>query len=236
MLGRCYNGQGWTYSEVYDLQKAFYLNNRSFENATSLRKSPAMLYSASEMQAMAEVNLMENKFEMEKIDDAWEHITRFEKVSIDPAYDIHRDRWSTRMKNLKGSILMNRGDLDGAEELARECLEVAKKRGIKKYVGKAERLLGQTLTARGAYDQAEAKLRAALAELEKVQNPKQLWITHTALARLYEKMKRSDLEREEWQAATAIVESTAEGLKEEGLRETFMNAALIREIMEHATR
>ena len=57
----------------------------------------------------------------------------------------------------------------------------------------------------------------------------------TALARLYERMKKSDLEKEHWQAAMAIVESTAEGL-EEGLRNIFLNAAPVREIMEHAAR
>jgi tetratricopeptide (TPR) repeat protein len=235
-LGRCYCTLGWTYSELYDLEKAFRLNNQAVENAIALRRSPAMLYSALEMQAMAEVNLMENKFEMGKVVEAWEHMTRFEKEGVHPDYDFARDRWFTRMKDLKGTILLNRGDLDGAEELARQCLDVATKRQYKKYLGKAERLLGEALTKRGAYDLAEAKLRASLAKLEEVGNPKQLWITHTSLARLYEKMKRPDLEREHWKAAAVIVESTAGGLQEEGLRNTFLKGAPVQEILKHSTR
>jgi tetratricopeptide (TPR) repeat protein len=233
-LGRCYGTLGWTYSELYDLEKAFRLNNQAVENAIALRRSPANLYVALEMQAMAEVNLMENKFEMGKVVEAWEHMTRFEKESVHSDYDFLRDRWSTRMKDLKGTILLSRGDLDGADELARQCLDVATKRRYKKYVGKAERLFGQILTERGAYDLAEAKLRASLAKLEEVGNPKQLWITHTALARLYEKTKRPDLKRGHWKAAAVIVESTAGGLQEEGLRNTFLKGALVQEILEHS--
>ena len=235
-LGRCYNCMGWVYAELYDLEKAFRLNNKALENVVTLRKSPAILYSALEMQSMAEVNLMENKFEMGKVDEAMEHIIRFEEVSANLDYDFMRHRWLTRMKDLKGNILLSQGNLDGAAELAKQCLKAAKKRGMKKYIGRAERLFGKILTEKGAYDQAEDRLKSALARLTEVGNPKQLWIIHTALARLYAKMKRPDLEREHWKAAASIVESTADGLKEERLRRTFMNAAPVREIVEHTNR
>ncbi len=88
---------------------------------------------------------------------------------------------------------------------------------------------------RGAHDFAEAKLMDGLAKLEEVGNPKQIWITHAALAGLYEKMKRPDLERERWQAATSIIASTADELEDQRLRDTFINSAPIREIMKHAT-
>jgi len=225
-LPRCYNGQGWTYSEVYDLEKAYDFNNRSLEGAFTLQKSPANLM-ARHMQAQAEVNLMENEFEMGKLNEAWEHITRFEKISASPDYDLGRIRWSTRMKDLKGTILLQK------KELAQQCLEATMNIGFKKHTGKAERLLGHISTERGAYEIAEAKLRAALAKLEEVGNPKQIWLARTALARLYEKMNRSDLERQQWQAAKAVIKSTADGLDDETLRTTFINAAPVREIMEH---
>ena len=236
VLGRVYNGQGWTYSEVYDLEKASVFNNKALKNAISLRKSPALVFTASEMLAMSEVNLMENKFEMGMIDEAWEHIIRFEEVSTAPAYDLHRDRWSTRMKEMKGNILLSRGEIDDAEQIALECLDVVSKRRYNKYIAKSERLLGRILTVRGACDQAEVKLKEAVTKLEAVGNPKQLWITHTALARLYKRMKRPDLEREQWLAAAKVAESTADGLQEKSLRTTFVNAAPIREIMEYSNR
>jgi class 3 adenylate cyclase/tetratricopeptide (TPR) repeat protein len=234
-LGRCYNCLGWAHAELYDFEKAFRFYSKALENAINLRKSPAIRFSALEMQAQSEVCLMENKLESGKVDDAWEHMMRFEKESAHSDYDIVRDVWETRMKDLKASILLSRGNLEGAEELAREYLDTSTKREFKKKLGRAERLFGKILTSRGAHDLAEAKLMDGLAKLEEVGNPKQIWITHAALARLYEKMKRPDLERERWQAAASIIASTAEGVQDERLRDTFINAVPIREIMEHAT-
>jgi class 3 adenylate cyclase/tetratricopeptide (TPR) repeat protein len=233
-LGRIYNSFGWVLSEIYSIDKAFDFNQKSLGNAISLQKSPAMIISASEMQAMAEVNMMENKFDMGDVDEAWNHIIRFEEVSKHPNYDIHRIRWSTRMKDLKGNILLDRGDLDGAESLAKQCVQAATKRGIKKYVGKANRLLGKILTAREQYNQAEARLHDAIEILEKVGNPKQIWMTIAAFAELYKKMKRSDLEREQWQKAAQIVTKTAEGLQDNKLKETFISASPVKAILENA--
>jgi tetratricopeptide (TPR) repeat protein len=235
-LVKCYNSLGWAHSEIYDLNNAFKFNNRALDSVVTLEKSPAMLFSTSEMHAMSEVNLMENEFEMGKLDQAWAHINRFEEISASSNYDYLRMRWSARMKDLKGRILLRRGELDGAEKIAQQCLATALNRRFKKYVGRAERLLGRTLTARGAFDQAEGHLRTALIKLEEVSNPKQIWLTRTALARLYDKMNRSDLEREQWQAARVMIESTADGLHDEQLRKNFSIAAPVREIIERASR
>lgn len=236
LSGRFYNGLGWAYSEVYGLEKAFYYNKRSLEGGMTYVTSPGTVYSALEVQAQTEVNLVENEFEMGKVNDAWEHITRFEEMIEHPDYALGRNRWMSRMQDLKGNILLRRGDLAGTEELARQCLDAASKYGWKKYIAKSERLAGLILTARGAYNKAETKLKASLEKLKEVGNPKQLWITHTTLATMYEKMKRPDLEREQWQAAASVVKSTAEELQDEQLRTVFSNAAPVREIIKHANR
>jgi tetratricopeptide (TPR) repeat protein len=233
---RYYNTLGWTYSELYSLKKAFNFNNQALENVIAMKKSPMMAYIVSEIRAMTEVNLMENKFEMGKADEVWEDLASFEEEIASPDYDFARHRWGTRMKDLKGVILLKRGDLDGAEEIVRQCLEAATKRQYKKYIGRAERLSGQILAERNAHDLAEAKLVEALSKLEEVGNPKQLWITYTALAELYKKMNRPDLEREHWQAAASVINSTADGLKDEELRMTFINAKPVREILDNVNR
>jgi tetratricopeptide (TPR) repeat protein len=233
---RYYNTLGWTYSELYSLKKAYHSNNQALENLIALKKSPVMAYIVAEMRAMTEVNLMENKFEMGKSDEAWENLASFEEEIASPDYEYMRDRWGTRMKDLKGVILLKRGDLNGAEEMVRKYLKVATKRQYKKYIGRAERLSGQILAERGAYDLAEAKLREALSKIEEVGNPKQLWITYTALARLYEKMNRPDLEREQWQAAASVINSTADDLEDKELRTTFINAKPVRDILDNANR
>jgi tetratricopeptide (TPR) repeat protein len=233
-LGRILNTFGWVLSATYSLHNALDFNEKSLENALELGKNSSMGVSASEMQAMAEINIMENKYEMGDVDGAWNHIARFEEVSKHSNFDIHRVRWSTRMKELKGTILLDRGDLDGAELLAKQCVGSAVKRGIKKYIGKAERLFGKILIERGQYDQSEEKIRHALSLLEEIGNPKQLWITHAALAELYKRMDRSDLEQMQWQKASKIVNSTADGLQNNNIKDMFINAHPVKMILENA--
>jgi class 3 adenylate cyclase/tetratricopeptide (TPR) repeat protein len=235
-LGRCYNCMGWVHSELYDLDQAQKFNTKALENAANLLKSPGILFSALEMQAQTEVNLMENSFEIGRIDEAWDHITRFEEQSAPADYNYIRVRWETRMKDLKGTILMCRGDLDGAEKLARQNLEKSTERGYKKNIAKAEKLLGQILSRRSAYDFAEDNFKAALSKLREIGNPKQIWVTHVALARMYAKMKRPDLEREQWQTAAAEIQATADGLKNLRTQELFIQAAPVREILENANQ
>jgi tetratricopeptide (TPR) repeat protein len=233
-LGRCCNSLGWAYAEVYALEEARSLNQQASELIAALQRSPSHFLQASEMQAMTEVNLMENEFDMGKTDEAWQHFTSFEQTSAHPDYDLRRDRWTLRMMDLKGRILLRRGDLEGANQVAQRCLEVATERQYKKYVGKAERLLGQIATEKGAHDLAKVKLGTALSKFEEVGNPKQLWITHSALAWLYQMMSDTDEERNQWEAAAALVRSTADGLKDGELRSTFLDAAPIREIVKKA--
>jgi len=205
------------------------------ELARRLRTIPAMLFPASKEEAMAEVNLMENKFDMGSAEEALEDIIRFdERVRSDPDYDLLRHRWNTRMNDLKATILLGKGDLNGAQVLAEECLRVAIEKGMKKYIGRAHRQLGRIGSERKAFEGAESHLRIALSILEEVGNPKQLWLTHTALARLHEKMNRADLAGQEWRAAAAVVDSTAKGLSDEALRSTFLAAAPVRTIVERA--
>jgi predicted ATPase len=232
-LGRIYNSLGWVHSEIYSIDKALDFNKKALENARELGTMSAISLSPFEMRAMTEVNIMENRYEMGDVDGAWNHITQFEEVSDHLNYDLHRVRWSTRMKDLKGTILFDRGDLDGAESLAKQCVKSAIKKGMKKYVGKAERLQGKILAKKGLYDQSEEKIMNALRQFDEIGNPKQIWITHTALADLYKRMNRSDLEREQWQKAAQLTDNTADGLQEKSLKEIFTSSINFKQILEN---
>jgi len=233
-LVRYYNTLGWAHAEVCDFETASRYNRRALEIVHASFRKPVLIYPFSELRAMSEVNLMENDFDLGEVDEAWHRLMRLEQEALSSDYDFMRDRWTARMQDLKGTILLTRGDLDGAEAAANQCLAVATKRHYRKYLGRAERLLGQVLAERGAYDPAEAKLTAALTELEAVGNPKQRWITHTALARHYAKMGRPDREREQRQQAARVVQSTADGLRQGGLRDTFLQAAPVRDILDNS--
>ena len=233
-LSRYSNCLAWSYSELYDLDKAFDLNRRALENAVYLKKSAALVFSASEMRSQAEVNLMENKFEKGDVDGAWKHIEQYEEKSTHPDYVLARDRWLNRMNLLKGKILCDRGEIETAEQIAHHCLGTAIQNKWLKYIGRAERLFGEVLTRNKAYEQAEHKLKSAIEKFEEIGNPKQLWITYTTLAELYRKLNRFDLEREQWQKAARIVTSTADELQDKDLQSIFINALPIRTILDCA--
>jgi len=46
-------------------------------------------------------------------------------------------------------------------------------------------------------------------------------------------MNRPDLEREQWQAANTVVQSTVDVLEDETLKKVFINAAPVQEILEN---
>jgi hypothetical protein len=49
-------------------------------------------------------------------------------------------------------------------------------------------------------------------------------------------MKHPDLVLEQWRAAAALVDSTAQGLQDEVLHKTFINTAPVRAIIEKSDR
>jgi hypothetical protein len=85
-------------------------------------------------------------------------------------------------------------------------------------------------------DRAEAKLKEALLKLKAVGNPKQIWMTYTALAQLYSAMKRPDLERAQWQAAAGKIKAVADDIKDQRLREVYLRAEPVKKIIEQANR
>ncbi len=76
----------------------------------------------------------------------------------------------------------------------------------------------------GQWTKSEEKIMNALRQFDEIGNPKQIWITHTALADLYKRMNRSDLEREQWQKAAQLTDNTADGLQEKSLKEIFISS------------
>lgn len=147
-----------------------------------------------------------------------------------------RWRYSTHSFAGLGELWLARGDTTKAREHADQCLQIATQPNSRMYLVKGWRLRGKIALARKQWDEAEDSIKRALNVAEAIGKPTQLWITHTALARLYEKMKRPDLQREQWNAATSIIKSTADDLQDEALRSTFLNAAIVREIMDNSKR
>ena len=129
----------------------------------------------AEMTAQAKVNLMENLFEQGEVDKAWERLESFQQESRGEVYDVTRHQWESRMNYLASRILLQRNEIDRAEGFILENLEKVRRVGSRKREGSLLRLMGEVNLRHKKVDQAVAHISKAIAILQKVGNPRQLW-------------------------------------------------------------
>jgi len=231
-LDRLYNCLGYCFMEIQQVEKARGLNSRSRELGRELmEKYPSGHQISAEVVAHATVNLMENLFDLGDPDAAWELMKSFEQESRSDDYTRSRDRWGSRKDALAATILLDRDDAAQAEFIVLRNLGTAKREHVKKFEGRFLRLLGEIQVRRGEFDQALASLGEAIRILGAVGNPRQLWQAHGSLAASYERMGRSSEAREQWGAAADIIRKVESGLTDRQLREGFLTARQIREIL-----
>ena len=85
-------------------------------------------------------------------------------------------------------------------------------------------------------EKAIEDVNKAIAMLKEVGNPRQLWQAFASLASVYEKMGRVSEAQEHWGASAETIYNTSKGLTDRELREGFLKAAPIREILSKAER
>jgi tetratricopeptide (TPR) repeat protein len=220
---------GWIYGELQDHRQAMTWNMQGVETAQEAN------FSIPECESNARLNLGDNLLALGQLDEAEEHFQKVERVVRNPRPQDHFMLWrySQHLFHSYGELWLARGMLDMAITYADECLALAEPSKSEKNMVKGHRLRAQVFLAQGKLAEADQELSIALEAALRVGNPTQVWMTHAALARLFEKMKQQDLEQKHWQAAAAIIQTTADGLQDNELRETFINAAPVKEIMEH---
>ena len=234
-LGALYNCLGYCYSELYLHHRAWEYNVRGEELARRLlRKSIMWGLHHAEITAQATVNTMEDLFGQGEIDKAWNRLKSFEQESRDKIYGAARYQWESRMNYLAARILLRRNEVDGAESVIRETLETVRRTQSKKREGSLLRLLGKASLKRMKFEDAFGQMAQSIALLKEVGNPRQLWESHASLGHAFDQAGRSGDAREQWGAAAEIIHNTANGLTDRDLREGFLNAKSIREILSKA--
>jgi hypothetical protein len=114
-------------------------------------------------------------------------------------------------------------------------LEISKREHTKKIEGRFLRLLGEVQMKRNESDAAMQSLSEAVLILKDVGNPRQLWQAHASLASAFSKLRRESEAREQWGAAAEVIRKTAGGLSDFELREGFLSAKPIRDILAKAS-
>jgi tetratricopeptide (TPR) repeat protein len=232
-LGRLYNALGYCYSEIHNPEEAWKWNLKSEEIARKLMKQYPM-GGLGEIVAQANVNLMENLFDQGKTEGVWDRIKSFEDEANNPDFYRARDRWEARLDFLASLILLQRENLDEAGVRIIENLEISRREHTKKIEGRFLRLLGEVQMKRDESDKAIHSLREATVILKEVGNPRQLWQAYASLGSAYDKLGRATEAREQWGAAAEVIQKTANGLSDRELREGFLSAKPIRNILAKA--
>ncbi len=234
-LGRLYNTLGYCYSETHHPEEAWKWNLKSEEIARKLMKQyPMGGLIAGEIVAHASINLMENLFDQGKTEEAWDRIKSLDEESKNSDYYRSRDRWEARLDFLASLILLQRDNIDEAEARITKNLEISKREHTKKIEGRFLRLLGEVQMKRNEFDHAISSINEAILILKEVRNPRQLWEAHASLASVYSKRGRLSEARDQWGAAAELIQKTANGLSDRNLREGFLNAKPIQDILAKA--
>jgi len=234
-LGRLYNTLGYCYSEIHRSEEAWKWNLKSEGIARKLMEQyPMGGLIPGEIVANANVNLMENLFDQGKMGEAWDRIKSFEEESKSPGYNRSRDRWESRLHCLASLILLQLDKVDEAEARIIKNLEISRREHTKKIEGRFLRLFGEIQMKRNESDNAILSLNEAILILKEVGNPRQLWQAYASMASAYHNLRRESEAREQWGAAAEVIQKTANGLSDRELREGFLNARPIREILANA--
>jgi len=234
-LGTLYNTLGYCYSEIHQPQRAWEFNLKAEEIARRLLVQDfegRRQYGAIVAQSC--VNLMENLFDQGKLESAWKRIESLEGEAKNKDFDMDRLQYESRMNYLGAQILLNRNDLPEAENIIRKNLEMVREKHIKKREGSFLRLLGELQIRRNDTENAINNLYEAITILRKVGNPRQIWQARASLALSFEKTGRSSEAREHWGAGAEVIRGVANGLSNRELKEGFLNAVQIKEILSNA--
>ena len=186
---------------------------------------------AAEIVANGKVNMMENLFDQGNMEEVWDRITSFEEESKSADWNEGRFRWEDRLDFLTALILLERGNVDQAGVRITKNLEISRREHMKKIEGRFLWLLGEVQMKRNESGNSIRSLSEAILMLKEVGNPRQLWQAHASLATVYGKLGRGAEAREQWGAAAEAIHKTANGLSGPELREGFLSAKPIREIL-----
>jgi len=234
-LGRLYNGLGYCYKEIYINDQSYQYNSRSEDIARDLmKKFPSGRSTTGEIVAQAKVNMMENLFDEDKLTDASNQIKLFGKESKSDNFDRARDRWEVRMEYLLSKIYLIEGEYVLAEKIILKNLKQTQKDHSKKMEGGFMKLLGEIKFRNNHIDGAIETLNESISILNEIGNPRNLWEAHAVLANILHKAGNTAEARTNWNAAAHIIKKVSQELSDKLLRDRFLHARPVLEILSNA--
>ncbi|MBI1885977.1 MAG: AAA family ATPase [Chloroflexi bacterium] len=227
---RALNTVGWIHVELQNHEEAIRWNVRSEEAELPV------LTAIPEVRSNARLNLGDSLLALGRVAEAEEYYQQVERVvrSPQPAENFCPFSYPQHFFHSYGELWLARGDNEKALSLADECVAASGSANRPKNVVKGRRLRGQALLAQGKLAEAETEIDIALGIAKEIGNPPQLWKTYVALGDLRKAQGEPDQARKAYREAYSVIESVAEGLTDEALRETFLTSPHVRGIREAA--
>jgi len=145
-------------------------------------------------------------------------------------------RWRYNIRLQAGTCehWLAQGDLEQASEYAGKLLDIATHYQARKYIAVAHKLFAEIAMARGDSSTAEKELNAALDLLREYPAPLVAWKTYAVFGRLRSQSGDLVSAREAFAQGAAIVNSIAGNTDDEELRRTFLNSAVVKEVLNGA--
>ena len=235
-LGPLNNCLGYCYGEIYQTKLARKCNLESEEIERRLLKiHPIGRREWAHELGHTLTSLVENLLDEGDLDGAWEGIKAIQQEAKSEAFFFNRYQWESRMNYLAAQVLLQRNEIDQAETIIQENLEKVRKDLMRKREGSFLRVLGEVQMRRNAHENAIETLNEAIHIFKEVENPRQLWQAHASLGSVFDGIKKFGESSEQWGAAAEIIQNTANGLSDQELREGFLKAKPIREILSKAS-
>jgi len=217
---RVQNSVGWMYGELHHFEEAIKWN---LEGMVAAQDAPTL---DSEVECNARLNLADYYIELDRLDEAEEHLKWVDNISRNPsAVDyMSIDNYSAHCFHSYGYYWLVRGSFDKALQYAEDCIEVSERSSRPKNSVKGLRLKGESLNRLGRLEESDAVLANALEIAQRIKNPPQLWKTYEALGDLKKAAGKHDDSKSAYQDALDVIEHMAENLNK-GLREILLSSA-----------
>jgi class 3 adenylate cyclase/tetratricopeptide (TPR) repeat protein len=227
---RALNTMGWVYGELQDFQQAMVWNTKGLEAAQEAIAPNA------EVESNARLNLGDNLLALGRHDEAEEHFQKVEHIVRNPQSQDQFLLWrySQHLFHSYGELWLERGDLDKAITYAGECLALAEQSNTQKNIVKGRRLRGQVFLKQDKMEKARKEISIALKIAIRVGNPTQLWKTHAVLGDLFQIRNQPDDAHKAYCDALSVIEGVATNLKDNSLKDTFLNSHNVESIRQRA--
>ncbi|MFL5807128.1 MAG: ATP-binding protein [Roseiflexaceae bacterium] len=220
---RLLNTVGWVYRDLFSLDLAIQYDRASLDLA---RHSTPRL---TEAEGNALANLATTYLLLEQYEPARAYLN--EGLAFSASEPFMRWRYLTRLLIVQGQLALIEGKSAEAWDAMEQALALARSTKARKNIARACLLRGGVLMATGAIDTARAAMRHAVSIADSLNNPGMIWPCHIALAELEDAESRSEAAQFHYCAALEIIERIAGRLTDPLLRERFLNATLIRDLL-----